>query len=486
MKMRSLFIALLFLAAGQLVSAQENPFTAHNDEYTTSWDNILSVPAPGLLVNDEFDSSQNFTAHLAIEPTIGTVVVDADGGFTFTPAPDAAGPITFVYGLRAVNGNESYAVVTVEVTEGNKAPLAIDDYYSTLNTRRLEVPAPGVLANDLDMEGDQLTAELLGGPSTGIMVMQEDGSFWYAPHPNYSGRYNIRYRVTDEHGATSEGYIRLTSISSAAPVAVPDEYEVQAGQMTPLHVVGNDYDPNNNPLYLDRATQPSIGSLVTDHRGYALFTAGPEERGTTQFSYTISDGVLESTTTVTLHIVGDNEAPVVQNETAHVPLERVINPYNVLANDIDPDGDELTVSRFTVDQSDYLNIWLNDDNQTFGFQVFRPGTYTVNYWVTDGSIEVPGVLTITVDGPTENIARDDYYRFPIGTSLTLNTFANDVYFEHDRNTAPEHTSAIPGMLTYHDGNFHYFASAPVTGQFQFTYTLPGGSTATVTLDIFEP
>lgn len=574
MKMRSFFIAVLLVLAVRPATAQDDTFSAQNDQYTTPWDAVLTVAAPGLIQNDSYAASDTVTARLAIEPTIGSVTVEADGGFTFTPAPDAQGPVTFVYGLQRQDGTESYAVVTVDVTAGNKAPLAIDDYYSTLTHQRLEVPAPGLLANDIDTDGDAMTVELLTTAGSGILVAQPDGSFWYEPHPLYSGRYTIRYRVTDEHGASSEGFLYLSSVSPSAPVAQPDQMEAFVGQTTGMRVIDNDTDADGNPLRIISVTQPDLGSVDFDHNGYAVFTAPAETLGRTTFSYTITDGVHEASATVTVDItdgdeppvvtndqvvvsVGDtarfnplsndydpngrvlqlewtstpefgsirrwgvweytpnagsegstevltylasdgyhstegtvtiyiepsNRPPVVNNETMTARLGWVVSLVQVLSNDYDLDNDRLSISRFTTTPAENITIYLDDSSRVFTFQIGRPGTYVVEYWVTDGTVEVPGTLTITVAGDPQSIARDDAYTITQGTGLRLNTFANDVYYEHTRNTAPEHTANVPGALTYHDGDFYFLASSPFIGETQFTYTLPGGSTATVTLNI---
>ncbi len=574
MKLRLMHTALLLIMSCAFSVAQDYTLIAHEDQYTISWDSVLNVAAPGILQNDIVPEGDTITTTVASQPMLGELVLNNDGSFTFTPEINAQGPVSFVYGIENQNGERSFSTVTINVTPGNKAPLAIDDYYTTLATQRLTVPAPGVLGNDLDLDGDLLSAELISPVGVGIMNLNPDGSFWIEPNRYYPGNYYFTYRVIDARGGVAEGRAWVTIVSHNPPVANPDHLEAFIDQTVPLYVLANDSDPDSNPIRLVSVTQPDIGSVEID-RTVVLFTAGPEDLGRTHFNYTITDGVFEATTTVTVDITdgdeppvvvndlvnvnigetvrfnplandydpngrflnlswleqpqfgslrrqGDyeytpfedsegrtetltyavsdgyhtvegvvtivigsvNNPPVVNNERATVPLERVINPYNVLANDIDPDGDDLTIARFaTRGSADYLNILLNSDQKTFSFQVFRPGTYTVDYWVTDGQYEVPGVLEIFVDGPTENIARDDNYTVVQGQSLTLNTFANDVYFEHSRFTPPEHTARVPGMLTYSNGNFQYFAMSPYIGEIQFTYTLPGGSTATVTINI---
>ncbi|CAM2064364.1 Tandem-95 repeat protein [Sulfidibacter corallicola] len=577
MKKQWMMVPVVLVLAGTFALAQDYPVVAYEDNYTTAWDSVLTVASPGLMENDRAQQGDTLRAFLVNPPQVGELTLGEDGAFTYTPEVNAQGPVTFLYGIENQDGDTAYANATILVTPGNKPPLAITDYYTIRSTDRLIVPAPGVLANDIDLDGDLLGAELVTVPQTGILDLDENGGFWYQPNSYYSGHYNFHYRAVDARGGVTEGIAYVTVVSPNAPVAQPDHFEAFVGQMTPLYVLNNDSDADSNPLRVVEVSTPNLGSVEIHRSGVILFTADEDDLGRAQFTYTISDGVHRATTTVTVDVtdgdeppvvvddlvsvnqgdtvrfnplandydpngkplilewtsspvlgslqrfVGDwiytpdpqgvpgvetlsytasdgfystegtvtievgspNRAPIVNDDYAVVPLNRVINPYPVLNNDIDPDGDDLTISRFSAHGTDYLNIHRTQDLKGFSFQVFRPGTYRVDYWVTDGELESQGELVIFVDGPTENIARDDHYTVPRGASITLSTFANDVYYEHSRFTAPEHTSDVPGVLTYSNGDFHFMANTPFLGDTQFTYTLPGGSTATVTLTIID-
>src|SRR3989337_2371766 len=103
--------------------------------------------------------------------------------------------------------NEATGFVTVLPV--NDAPLAGDDAYATDEDTVLVVPA-GLLANDLDPEGELLTAVLLSGPAHGALALEPDGSFTYAPDPNFFGADSFSYRATDESGASDLATVLLT------------------------------------------------------------------------------------------------------------------------------------------------------------------------------------------------------------------------------------------------------------------------------------
>ena len=61
----------------------------------------------------------------------------------------------------------------------------------------LTVPAPGVLGNDSDPDGDPLTAVLVTGPSHGSLTLNANGSFSYTPAADFAGSDSFTYRASD-------------------------------------------------------------------------------------------------------------------------------------------------------------------------------------------------------------------------------------------------------------------------------------------------
>ena len=86
--------------------------------------------------------------------------------FRSTPDPNFCGEDSFTY--KAYDGSlySNVATVTIHVTCVNDAPVARDDTYTTNEDTPLVVPAPGVLGNDSDVDGDPLTSVLVSGPPT--------------------------------------------------------------------------------------------------------------------------------------------------------------------------------------------------------------------------------------------------------------------------------------------------------------------------------
>lgn len=78
------------------------------------------------------------------------------------------------------------------------APVAVDDLYHVDEGAMLTVAAlEGVLANDMDGDGDPLTAVLDSGPSNGTVTLNADGSFDYAPDAGFRGLDSFTYFGND-------------------------------------------------------------------------------------------------------------------------------------------------------------------------------------------------------------------------------------------------------------------------------------------------
>jgi len=78
----------------------------------------------------------------------------------------------------------------------NDAPVAVNDSYTTAEDTTLNVAAPGVLANDTDVDGGTLSAVLVSQPTHGSLTLNSNGSFTYVPAANYNGTDSFTYKPT--------------------------------------------------------------------------------------------------------------------------------------------------------------------------------------------------------------------------------------------------------------------------------------------------
>jgi VCBS repeat-containing protein len=298
-----------------VLSTPRGPVAAA-DAYTTPEDAPLSVAAPGVLANDSDPDGDALTAALVSGPSNGTLTFNADGSFVYTPAANFSGTDSFTY--RASDGTLSSSPVTVAitVTAVNDAPVAAGDAYSTAEDTTLTVPAPGVLANDSDPEGDALSAAVVSGPSNGTLMLNADGSFVYTPAANFTGSDSFTYRASDGTPSSSPALVTITvGPVNDAPVAAGDAYST--AEDTPVSgpapgVLANDSDPDGDALSAVLVSGPSHGTVSLNANGSFTYTPAVNYSGSDSFTYEAGDGTLTSgPATVTITVTPVNDAPTV-------------------------------------------------------------------------------------------------------------------------------------------------------------------------------
>jgi VCBS repeat-containing protein len=195
------------------IVVQDNPPVASNDgPYGTPFNTPITISAPGVLGNDTDPNGDALTAVLVSGPAHGTLTLSADGSFTYTPAPGYTGSDSFTY--KANDGTLDSNVATVSLTVSNSPPVASNDSYSGPSDATLTVIAPGVLANDSDVDGDSLSAVLVSGPAHGTLTLNADGSFSYRPAPGYFGSDSFTYKANDGTFDSNVATVSLTIINA--------------------------------------------------------------------------------------------------------------------------------------------------------------------------------------------------------------------------------------------------------------------------------
>jgi len=186
------------------------PPVAVDDAYSVNEDNTLYVAAPGVLANDSDADNDPLTAILVSDPSNGTLTLNANGSFTYTPDANYNGLDSFTYLANDSVFDSNYATVNITVNPDDDAPVAVDDAYSVNEDNTLYVAAPGVLANDSDADNDPLTAVLVSGPSNGTLTLNANGSFTYTPDANYNGLDSFTYLANDSVFDSNYATVNIT------------------------------------------------------------------------------------------------------------------------------------------------------------------------------------------------------------------------------------------------------------------------------------
>jgi VCBS repeat-containing protein len=482
------------------VNAVNDAPVAVNDGYSANEDTALTVPAPGVLGNDTDVESDPLTAILVSGPTHGTLTLNANGSFTYTPAANYNGPDSFTYKANDGAANSNVATVAIAVSGANDAPVAVNDSYSTNEDTTLAVAAgSGVLGNDTDVDGDALTAILVSGPSNGTLTLNASGGFSYTPAANYNGPDSFTYKANDGTVDSNVATVNITvNAVNDAPVAVNDSYSTN--EDTPLTVagpgvLGNDSDIDSGALTAIVVTGPLHGTLTLNANGSFTYTPAANYNGADSFTYKANDGSADSNVaTVNITIAPVNDPPVASNDsfsTAEDTTAVVVAP-GLLGNDTDVEGEPLTA--ILVSGPTHGTLTLNANGSlTYTPATNYNGTDSFTYKANDGTSDsnvatVTITITPVIDPP---IAVNDSYSTNEDTTLTVaapGVLANDVDVDGDTLAAIVVSSPIHGTLTLNpNGSLIYTPAANYNGPDSFTYKARDGATdsnvATVSITV---
>ncbi len=116
------------------------PPVAIDDIYTTTTDVLLTVASPGVLANDIDTDSDLLTAVKVTDPAHGTLSLNSNGSFTYTPTNGFSGSDSFTYKANDGTLGSNIATVSLQITAGGTPPLPAS-FFGLLHFNK---DAPGV------------------------------------------------------------------------------------------------------------------------------------------------------------------------------------------------------------------------------------------------------------------------------------------------------------------------------------------------------
>lgn len=377
------------------VTAVNDAPVANDDVVMTNLDTPATIAATTLLANDTDVDGPALTITAVANAVNGTVVL-AGTTITFTPTTNFVGAASFEYTVSDGTLTDVGAV-TINVTTGNTAPVAVDDVATTAEDTAVVIAAADLATNDTDAEGDTLMVTAVGTPVNGTVVLAA-GSITFTPAANFHGTASFEYTVSDGQGSdTGLVTITVTSVNDA-PIAVDDTATTPVN--TPAVIiastlVANDTDADGDPLTVTAVGNPTHGTVVLA-AGTITFTPDLAFAGAATFEYTVSDGTVSDTGLVTITVGTMNTPVVATDDTATTPLntDLVVTTTTLLANDVDPDPDTLAIT--AVSNATNGTVMLGATDVTFTPTAGFAGTAGFDYTVSDGTATDVGHVTITV------------------------------------------------------------------------------------------
>jgi CshA-type fibril repeat protein/VCBS repeat-containing protein len=471
---------------------------ANDDVLEGTEDTTLTIQPDQLLGNDTDVDGDTLTITDVSNPTNGTVTLNDDGTIDFTPDADYSGPATFEYTVSDGNGGTDTGTVTIDVQPTNDGPDAVNDVLTGEEDTPLVINPAELLGNDTDPDGDTLTITSVSNPTNGTVTLNNDGTITFTPDADYNGEATFEYTITDGNGGEDTATVTIDFAPvNDGPDAVNDVFSGEEDTpitIAPTDLLSNDTDPEGDTLTITAVGNPSNGTVVLNDDGTVTFTPAEDFTGEATFEYTITDGNGGyDTATVTVDFSPVNDGPDANDDTfttnEDTPL--VLNPAQLLGNDTDPEGDDLSI--VSVGNPRNGTVYMNAN----GTVTFVPapdffGEATFEYTITDGNggydtAEVTVNVTSVNDVPC---AKDDMFNAEVDQALTFPTQAivgNDRDDDGDTLSIYMVSNAQNGTATLNDdGTVSFEPTTGFVGTATFDYLVTDGNggydTATVSIN----
>ncbi|MEM9657757.1 MAG: Ig-like domain-containing protein, partial [Planctomycetota bacterium] len=321
----------------------------------------------------------------------------------------------------------------------NEAPVAAGESYDVVEDMALNVSAvEGVLANDADPAGDDLTASLQSAPLFGDVILNSDGSFEYTPNADFNGIDSFSYRAVD--GTNNSEAVTVTLNVAAVndpPVVLAPAVALEATEQVDLSIHGlgfsvSDVDEDGSGATMTLTVGEGILTIDVGDSGATIGSGNGASTVVVNGTIAQLDNLLTGAGSGTIAYRNENDAP-----SAAITLTATVSDLGNVGTDPGISGDEFS----EVDsESVTINVAAVNDPP-----VVADDAYTINE-------DVP----LIVDAAAGVLANDDD---PDGTSLSLSVSADPLHGALEMDP---------------DGSFVYTPKAHFNGVDFFVYRVDDG------------
>uniref|UniRef100_UPI001CD61332 tandem-95 repeat protein n=1 Tax=Priestia megaterium TaxID=1404 RepID=UPI001CD61332 len=456
------------------VTAINTPPTVPNYTITNPEDTV----AIGTVKGSDIDGNP-LTYRVGTRPTNGTVTVNPNGQFVYTPNLNFNGTDQFTVIVDDGQGGTATSIVTIINTPVNDNPVTQN--YAVITNE--DTPLVGQI-QATDVDGDLLTFQLQSPPTNGTVVVTNSGAYTYTPNLNFNGIDQFTVLVLDGQGGTAVSTVTVTVIPVNDAPTVPN-YTFTTQEDSPVvgAVVGTDVDGNSLSYQLQN--RPTNGVAVVNANGTFSYQPNLNFNGSDQFTVLVSDGQGgTAVSTVTINVIPVNDPPITSNVSFTIAEDSTLINQIVA---VDPDGDPLTFSLQTTPGN---GVAVVNASGTFSYQpnLNFNGTDQFTVLVSDGQGGT-AVSTVTVivtpvnDAPTvPNYTFTTQEDSPV-VGAVVGTDVDGNSLSYQLQNRPTNGVAVVNA----NGTFSYQPSLNFNGSDQFTVLVSDGqggtAVSTVTINV---
>ena len=484
---------------------------ANNDTYGVNEDDPLSVAAPGLLANDTDADGNSLTATLVAGPASGLLTLNANGSFSYTPAADVNGPITFTYRANDGSSNSNTATVTINITAVNDAPNFAIAANQTVNedagAQSVSNLATGINPGPVNESSQLTTGFTVSNDNNALFTIQpaitSAGTLTYTPAANAFGTATVTVTLNDNGGTDNGGVDLVTHFFTITVNPVNDAPSFAKGAD---QTVDEDAGPQSVPGWASAISAgpanesgQTLTFAVTGNTNAALFSAAPAVSSSGTLTYTPA-AAASGAATITLQLSdnggtangGANTSaaqtfvitvdPVNDPPTlAAIPSQTVKwgTPISIPLVATDEDGPSLTFSVTGGPAGNTATAAGGTFNWTPAEGDVGAASFTVS--VTDGTTPASQPLSITVQPHSTAIAYSGDVSGTVFSSVTFKATLTDL----DAGNAPLAGKTV-GFVLGTLATSATTASGGAAGLATASSTIPAGTGATSVVATYTP
>jgi hypothetical protein len=325
---------------------------------------------------------------------------------------------------------EELQVILPDRSEENTPPEAVDDDFGVRAGRTVILP---VVDNDIDPDGDVLTAKLEGGqPEIGeVQRILNGAALQVVVSPEASGSARFSYQVDDGRGGTDTATVSLR-VRGDGENSPPEQKRVsdvltEVGATVRHNILPDFIDPDGDDLFVVGASTGTADQVQYRPDGEITFTSIVTETGPKDVTVVVSDGRSETEGTIRFQVRDVGSLAPITNIDLVVATAGERVTVAPLENDLSPSGAPLRLAK--VNETPGAVIEPDYTTGTFDFTAANAGQYYVQYLASDGPKTAEGLVRVDVLPPTDSdappIAVRDTAQLPTGRSTLVNVLAND-------------------------------------------------------------
>ncbi|MBC7384053.1 MAG: tandem-95 repeat protein [Bacteroidia bacterium] len=436
--------------------------------------NVLknSVANINVTANDSDPDGDPLNVSVRTLPKNGSVIL-VGNIVRYTPNSNFLGADSLSYNV-CDNGTPSlcdFAWVYINVVS-NLAPRAVNDTVVTLKNVAITVK---VTANDSDPAGLPLTVSIIRAPKNGTATLTNNNVL-YTPALGFLGLDSLLYRICNNGTPVmcDSAWVFINVVSNRAPVAINDNVTTKKNTAITVNVIANDFDPDGDVITIGLVAGQGArngNAIVVNNK--VVYTPALNFTGIDSVLYQVCDNgspSLCATAWVIINVI-NNRPPVAINDFIQV-LKNTPQLVDVTANDIDPDGDPLTVSFILAPKNGSATLVGNVVRYVPNTNYL--GQDSLRYKICDNgtpSLCDSAWVYINVVPNRAPIALNDTVTTNINVSIVVNVTANDR--DPDGNTISLSSVGLPlhGTAVINGNNVTYTPALNYNGTDTFSYTI---------------